>query len=105
MSAFSSVRAAARRLPPETAYKVGMILAATLVGGQALLWVLLRGDPSMRVALNDWASLVGSLSAFAAMTFAAYWSSRLDRRLGRSWTFFALAMFCWMLGDLLWLLS
>ncbi|MBI3174890.1 MAG: EAL domain-containing protein [Chloroflexi bacterium] len=104
MSAFFSVRAAARRLPPETAYKVGMILAATLVGGQALLWVLLRGDPSMRVALNDWASLVGSLSAFVAMTFAAYWSSRLDRRLGRSWTFFALAMFGWMLGDLLWLI-
>ncbi len=103
MSAFSSVRAAVRRLSPETAYKVGMILAATLVGGQALLWVLLQ-TPSMRVALNDWASLMGSLFAFTAMTFAAYWSFRLDRRLGRSWTLLALALFCWMLGDLFWLI-
>jgi len=102
MNVVTSVRAAARRLPLETAYKWGMILAAAFLAGQALLWFFLR-NPSARTVLNDWASALGSLAAFAAMSFAARWSFRLDRRLGRSWTLFALAMLGRALGDLTWL--
>ena len=100
MANFSSLRGARGRLP-EVLYKGGVGLAACLILGQTGLWILLREAPA-RVILNDLASVLGSLLAFAAMLYAARWSARFDRRLGRSWGLFTLAMFSWALGDLLW---
>ena len=100
MANFSSLRGARGRLP-EVLYKGGAGLAACLILGQTGLWILLREAPA-RVILNDLASILGSLLAFAAMLYAARWSARFDRRLGRSWGLFTLAMFSWALGDLLW---
>lgn len=89
------------RLNPQRVFTWGVFISLALGILQASFF-LFKDDRFNLVVSNDILAIVSGLSASAGMAYGAWWSWHLDRRLGRTWLLFSLAMICWAIGDTLW---
>lgn len=86
---------------PRLVYRIGLAFALLLIAAQAGYLSFAR-DEIARMVVNNILSAISSLAAVFGMAYGAWWSTRVDRRLGSAWRMLMLAMVAWAAGDLLW---
>jgi|GEM_PF-2575214 len=89
-------------LSPRRLFAASAILSLLLVSFH-LAVLGLTAEERARGDINDILAALSSLAATLGLAYGAFWSRRLDRRLGLAWGCFAAGMLGWAIGDLLWL--
>src|SRR5687767_12090663 len=82
-------------------FRGGLIFAGILMAIQTGIYFFVQDEGSLALS-NDLSAVFSSLAATLGMVYGAVSSNRFDRKLGRAWRLFALALGAWTIGDVIW---
>lgn len=88
-------------LAVEGIFRGGLIFAGILMAVQTGIYFIVQDEGSLSLS-NDLSAVFSSLAATLGMVYGAVSSNHFDRKLGRAWRLFALAMGVWTIGDVIW---